>query len=317
MNEIGGYFQLELAERSSEFHKDGIFLNSGRNALEYILRSISFIKKIYIPYYTCDAVIEPLKKINVEYEFYSINEQLEMIDNIDLTINEYIIYTNYFGVKDKYINRLLSLYSNQLIVDNSQALFYKPSLYSFYSPRKFVGLPDGGIAYSKNLLDSSLPKDLSYDKCSHLLKRFDLLAFEGYEDFKKNSNKIYGRDIKYMSNLTNALFRNIDFDEVKTKRMSNFYMLHKFFKEINPIDLDLLSFSCAMVYPLYIESESLRTKLIENKVYVAKYWENVLKWVNCDKIEFNLVQYLLPLPIDQRYSDKDMQRIIDIIKNSL
>ena len=39
-SEIGGYFSLELNQREkNSFHSGGIYLNSGRNALEYILRS--------------------------------------------------------------------------------------------------------------------------------------------------------------------------------------------------------------------------------------------------------------------------------------
>ena len=34
------------------------------------------------------------------------------------------------------------------------------------------------------------------------------------------------------------------------------------------------------VYPLMIENENLRQKLIENKVYIAKYWNEVLNRKN-------------------------------------
>ena len=60
-NEIGGYFQLEL-NKDREYHDKAIALNTGRNALEYILRAKIF-KKIYLPFYTCDVLLEPLKKL--------------------------------------------------------------------------------------------------------------------------------------------------------------------------------------------------------------------------------------------------------------
>ena len=48
MKAIGGYFELADYEEGSVFpHQDGILLNTGRNALEYILRSIGEVKHIY------------------------------------------------------------------------------------------------------------------------------------------------------------------------------------------------------------------------------------------------------------------------------
>ena len=56
-------------------------------------------------------------------------------------------------------------------------------------------------------------------------------------------------------------------------------------------------------------------KLINNKIYVATYWPNVLEQCNQGDIEFKFANNLLPLPIDQRYSIDDMNKIISIINN--
>ena len=50
MKVIGGYFELADIEQANNFpHKNGILLNTGRNALEYILSSIKDVKLIYLP----------------------------------------------------------------------------------------------------------------------------------------------------------------------------------------------------------------------------------------------------------------------------
>lgn len=61
LKEIGGYFELELSNRHPFPHSEGTCLNAGRNALEYVLRSIPAISRIWLPYYTCEVVLEPLK----------------------------------------------------------------------------------------------------------------------------------------------------------------------------------------------------------------------------------------------------------------
>ena len=54
MEAIGGYFELADCEQADNFpHGTGILLNTGRNALEYILRTIKQVSCIYIPYFTC------------------------------------------------------------------------------------------------------------------------------------------------------------------------------------------------------------------------------------------------------------------------
>ena len=65
MKSIGGYFELELSS-SGEYFPKSIALNTGRNAFEYILK-VRYYKKVYIPYYTCDVMLEPIKKLKVDY----------------------------------------------------------------------------------------------------------------------------------------------------------------------------------------------------------------------------------------------------------
>ena len=75
MNAIGGYFELEL-RKGEHYHKNAIRLNTARNCFEYVLRSRSY-DKVYIPYYTCEVMLEPIQKLGIDYEFYHINELLE------------------------------------------------------------------------------------------------------------------------------------------------------------------------------------------------------------------------------------------------
>ncbi|WP_455607297.1 hypothetical protein [Bacteroides sp.] len=322
MKELGGYFSLELnQERIGTFHSQGIYLNSGRNALEYILLSLPKVKKIWVPYFTCDVLLEPLKKLNVPYSFYHINEQLELCENIQLDSDEYLLVTNYYGIKDEYICELALRYSSQLIVDNAQALFAEPikEIKSIYSPRKYVGIPDGGIAYMDNGIDiHRFDIDVSYERCSHLLKRIELGAGAGYTDFKENSHKLQGQPIKRMSKLTRVLLGSIDFGYIRNKRRDNFKLLHECLSSTNRLLInDLESFSCPMVYPYYTSDCTLKKVLIENKVFVATYWPNVFEWCHEKSLEYKLANNIIAIPIDQRYSEREMEYICNIINTKL
>ena len=101
MNPIGGYFELaDYCECGVFPHHKGHLLNTGRNALEFILRTIGRISRVYLPYYTCEVVLEPLKRLSIPWSFYAIDLNLEMADKLELGEYEYLIVNNYFGLKD-------------------------------------------------------------------------------------------------------------------------------------------------------------------------------------------------------------------------
>jgi len=312
---IGGYFGLELSA-GEHYHKNAIMLQTSRNCLEYVLVTKRY-KKIYIPYYTCEVILEPLKRNNIEYQFYHVNELLEPTETIDLSDGETFLYTNYFGVKNEAVKRLSKLYGKQLIIDNAQAFFSQPidGIDTFYSARKFFGVADGGYLYTDQKSTDTFEQDVSFDRMSHLLKRIDLSPEEAYTDFKKNDHSLNNMPVKTMSNLTDSILRGINYEKVLEKRKENFEVLHSALKDENQLPID---FTCSnmvpMVYPFWGKDITLRNKLINNKIYVATYWPNVFDWCNENDLDHTLAESIIPLPIDQRYSIDDMQQIIDVIK---
>ena len=314
---IGGYFEWEFPVNNGSFpHSDGVLLNSGRHSLEYILMSIGRISRIWVPYYTCDVVLQPIEKLEIAFSFYHINKDFTIAEDIDLGQDEYLIYTNYFGLMDEYCHVLSVCYRGNLILDYAQA-FYAPQIdgiNTFYSPRKFVGVPDGGIVYSVNSLSIDLPKDKSYDRCTHLLKRHELSPMEGYNDFKESSHQIATLSLSKMSMLTQRILSSLDFENIKERRISNFTFLHTHLASTNELDITSFdSFTCPMVYPYYKQDTDLRKRLIANQVFVATYWPNVLEWCKGGDLECELCNNIIPIPIDQRYEEEDMKRIIEII----
>ena len=313
MAAIGGYFSLELPKRE-EYHKDAIKLNTGRNCLEYILCARRY-SKVYIPYYTCEVILEPFRKLNVAYEFYYIDIHLEITDEIHLNPDEALLYTNYYGLKQRYVETLEERYGLQLIIDNTQAFYARPvdSLDTFYTCRKFFGVPDGAYLYTNARLDDELEQDVSWNRMDFLTKRIDYGAEAGYSDFREQSESLVGQSIKRMSNLTGRLMQSIDYDAVARQRWNNYMLLNSSLGPTNQLELPMDLDTVPMVYPYLTDKKDLRDYLIKNKVFVARYWPNVQEWAGKDTVEQYLSFNLLPLPIDQRYCEDDMKRIIELI----
>lgn len=315
---IGGYLELETNNFGSVFHDKAIAVNSCRNALEYILLANNY-KKIYIPYYTCDVTLQPIKRLNIDFEFYHLNNnffpKIEAIEE-----NEVLLFVNYFGLMNNSISILQEKYQN-LIIDNAQAFYAKPfdTIPTIYSPRKFFGLPDGGFVYSDKKLNINLETDKSDDRMSHLITRVEAGAEEGYKLFQQNENKLDDLPLQRMSKLTDKLLRNIDFETVRKKRNENFGILHRELKNGNEFSsiIEKPNINGPLVYPFLRKGNvKLRDLFIEERIFIATYWPNVWNWCDGESLEHYLADNLLPLPIDQRYGVEDMQKILLLIQRS-
>ncbi|MBR5081402.1 MAG: hypothetical protein IKX35_03040 [Bacteroidales bacterium] len=313
MEPIGGYFELEL-RKGEHYHKNAIRLNTARNGFEYVLRARHY-RKVYLPYYTCEVMLEPIKKLGIGYEFYPINASLEPVELPVLKEEEAFVYTNYYGLKQDCVKRLAKVYGAQLIVDNAQAFYAEPiqDIDTFYSARKFFGVSDGAYLYTETRLEQDLEQDLSVDRLSHLLKRIDLGAESGYRDFRINEDSLCGQGIKKMSKLTEAVLCGIDYETAKRKRRENYALLDKALGNSNGIHLELDGEAVPMVYPYLTDDASLKSRLIENKVFVATYWPNVNEWTTSERFEYELAEKLIPIPCDQRYGLKEMNSIISLV----
>lgn len=298
---IGGYFELEL-RKGEHYHKNALRLNTARNCFEYILRARKYTK-VYIPYYTCDVMLEPLKKCNVDYVFYHINELLEPVDVYQLQPSEAFLYTNYYGLKQRCVERLAKQYGKQLIVDNAQAFFAEPleGIDTFYSARKFFGVADGAYLYTDARLDMEFEQDQSYQRMAHLLIRADIGAEEGYSEFRKNDDSLIDNPIRLMSNLTEKILCSIDYESAKQLRRSNFMQLNEQLSAKNGIHLTMDEDAVPMIYPYLTDDTTLRQRLIDNRIYVATYWPSIKEWCDGNMLEYRLMGLLLPLPVNMEY----------------
>ena len=98
MKEIGGYLDYEI-NYGQEYYTNLLRFNTVRNGMLYLIQNKNY-NKIYIPYYLCDCVSKMLRKNNIQYEYYSIDENLFPILKNDIEADEVILIVNYFGQFD-------------------------------------------------------------------------------------------------------------------------------------------------------------------------------------------------------------------------
>jgi hypothetical protein len=302
-------------------YHDLIALNSARNALVYLIKAKK-IKAINMPYFNCRVVADAVNHFCPEtsIHYYHVDTHFVPIYN-GAPSGIPMYYVNYYGLQKHVFQNLVN---DHLILDNSQAFYSPPVNYgdSIYCPRKFFGVSDGGYLHTTARLDIALERDTSWEHSLHLLKRVDCGASAAYADFQAADSNLTGRPLKCMSRLTESILNHIDYALVKKTRLSNFNFLHRYLAERNSIteliDRALTDHNFVpLCYPLYtLNAEQIRKNLISEKIYIPVYWPELRESSLLNRYELNLVTNVICLPIDQRYGEREMLRIVSLLNET-
>jgi hypothetical protein len=247
-----------------------------------------------------------------------VNEQLEVDANTRTGIDDWLLYVNYFGICNNQVAQLLQRLSpDQVVLDFSQSFFSRPAsdaLATIYSPRKFFGVPDGGLLISRIPVSHPETQDTgSFGRISHLMRRLGDSPEAGYAEYQHAEESLAECEPKQMSKLTERILSSIDFDSVSKKRRENFLFLHKELGKDNQLSVDASSITAPLCYPLLTGDSGLRGKLINKRIFISTYWTDAISRISDEWTE-KLVRNLLPLPIDQRYEQNDMERLLSVIQ---
>ncbi len=311
--EIGGFIEFEYAS-GKEYHENAAALNSGRHCVEYLIRA-KHIRKLYIPYYMCDSVSALCMKLGTEVAYYETDISFVPMFDQRLEKDEWLYVVNFYGqLSDAVLEELHAKYRN-IIVDNAQAFFRKPieGVDTLYTCRKFFGVADGGYLYTDTPLEEELPFDCSYDRMVFLFGRMEKSAQEFYGQYVENNARFEQEPLKRMSHLTQNLMKGMDYTRIRETRTANFAYLHRQLHAINRLELTVPD--GAFMYPLYIENgAALRRALQREKVYIPTLWPDVFDLCDSTSSAYRLAWNILPLPVDQRYGEGDMQKIVSLLE---
>ena len=300
----------------------------GRGALKYGLTKMNIKSgdNILVPDFICDVIFKPLEEYGLSLLFYSLNNDLspdwESIEKIITDRSIRILFlTNYFGqpqnfIKFDIINKNMDIL---LIEDNShghsgssngQKLGTFGDI-GFSSPRKILGLPNGGVLYSS-------------EDFSNVNKKPKIQYFNFYQNFIRGLNyfpKIKGKLKRVMNQsidwnnpyifsdssnsdhmLNNKLikyFLNIKWEEHGRKRRENWEVWQELTlnKGLEPVFFNVHSESCPWAFPVYAKSleernqwlnwgvnngisifpwPALKKSIINQKGNAFKKWERLL-----------------------------------------
>ena len=295
-------------------------LNTGRAAIWHAFRVLG-CKAIWLPYYQCDTVRDFLLRKNVEIKYYHIDKEFNPTD-LEPKSNEAVLLVNYYGIMSAARMAALASRYEHAIIDNSQAFFSKPlsNCMNVYSCRKFVGVPDGAYVIGANAekYTDEYPQCHSSDTALFLLQRIEY-GCEGkaYQSRGLNEHRIDTEDCMQMSKLTRSILDGTDYDEIKKKRKANFEYACGLWNDVNRINP--LQYhddeTIPMVYPLVIEDDSLLKRLQDAKHFQGHWWSYLCDEMTENTFEHWLSRYVIPMTIDHRYGEKELNFLADMISS--
>ncbi len=319
--EIGGYFELDLPDYE-ELYPEALGFQSARSAFLAILQASDF-EEVWLPNYICDSMFESARLANVRIQTYSIDQNLVPVNLPEsIPINVGVLYVNYFGLSTDAVSAVHQIVpSSQLIIDNSQALYSSPTsaLATIYSPRKFVGLPDGGLVYHSDELPLMAPLEEDYgsiERLRHLMLRTAYSARNGYHDYQMARLSLVGQAPLRMSALTRRLMKSIRWSEVSRIRRRNFDAMHALLGNTNAMSLLLDPSVVPLCYPWMVSDvdiESVKARLASRGVFVPTYWPDALPRLKKATVEQQLLQNTLFLPMDQRMDIAQVEMVCELV----
>ena len=335
--EFGSFLNLD---------KNVLFLSLGREAFSIIAYNHSANKKVLLPMYTCQTVVDPFVELGWEFDTYSIDTNLRInIQNLKEKLYVFkpgvAVFHPYYGTffTQEEIEAIREVKSNGVIivVDYTQCIYNKEHIdhadYVVGSLRKWFDSPDGGYIYSRCQDISaygSLSENMSFVipqiDSMYLRGRYFKTGDQGLKDISIRLNKqavsVAGKNIEPHALSIFGMNRLLNADVVTFGkiRLSNYAYLYNHLFQTGKVKFVYNDIgevvSSPLYFPIYCENRGeLQKKLAENSVYAPILWERPEFYTCSDESSSYIYDHILVIPIDQRYGIDEMKRVCKIINS--
>jgi hypothetical protein len=316
MKTIGGFFELEQLTIGSEPHTRAHALSTGRACMMVMLRHLR-PRRVHVPYYTCNAALDPFRELAIPTTFYALDERLCPSDVRDVGVGEFIMWINYFGVCTLQLEELKRTFAERLLIDDTHAFFHEShaDFWSFTSARKYFGVPDGAYLYAPVDITIDAGRFASASLTHSALRTLGMQdeAFAAYQAYERSLDCSVHR----ISTISEAILRGVDLAKVAAARRENFDYLHSRLGRRNRFPLPSALLDVPFCYP-YLPAQPVdRRSLHARGVFVPTLWPDTATRQDTGfEWERRISAQLLPLPIDHRYRPEDLEYVADQLEDS-
>jgi hypothetical protein len=326
---IGGFFELHEADGAHAGvsvleawtgGRDHVAFVNARSAFAGLARHFP-MASIWLPAFSCTDLLEGLDTARVK--FYPLLEGFH--PNLDVLgplarAGDLVLVTSYFGLPATAETRSLatSLPHLWVIEDCAQALDPGAiwSHWRLYSPRKLLGVADGGILVARDhggLLPG--PECASNDAGlweAPLLRHADPEGFNNAAWHAANQKKERHMTAspKAISRRSLDLLSRTSLESLRAPRLRNWHRLDRSLRKWSALPAAIAAPPLGYVIrvPAAGRAELLR-KLYAERIFAAVHWAEIAGPVHGFPREQRWSRELVTLPCDQRYGEPEMDRI--------
>lgn len=339
---IGSDFHLPpgllTARKKKNLPTDRTFLASGRACLKVIITAEELAgKTVLLPAYLCDSVLLPFKEKKVKMVFYRVNHQLiidqkDLFEKIKKEKPDAVVIIHYFGWiqprVETIIKRMRKQSPNCVVIEDlvqSYLTSYQPrGDYWFNSYRKFLPVADGAFVTGKKKVGEPAESAASGVRLmAMLLKNMPGMKSLARRLFQTYEHRGVNRGISSMSWFSRYIIKRVDENAVKNIRRKNYQHLARLLTKEAGKETDipvlfpkLPEGVCPLGLPVIVKDrDAVRRRLIQQKIYCPVHWDLPTD-ISKKKFPVSHVvsEHIFTIPIDQRYTKEDMERIARCLK---
>lgn len=355
--EIGSIFEIDRKQLKSDsrpagweidsFHKKGYqeccMVSSGRDALTLALRQIGQDRggkrlRCLLPMYTCDTVIAPFEQSGVQIMYYSVDRRMRpdvalFERQLEMDRPDVVVVHAHYGVDTlAAVRPLLQRFQQRggLVIEDLTQCIFMPLDYTadYYvlSLRKWLGIPDGGMAVSKRRFTGAVAQervDFTEQKMQAMTAKYDYLMRaersepgaaadkQAFLSKHRAAEGLLDRDtgVYRMSEKAMRLLRQADMVQVKQRRAANAAYLSRILKNCPGIvcPLTYTGAEAPLYFPVYVENrEKVQQYLSAQDIYAPVLWPVPAQIGSLEKQTDYIYRQMLAIPCDQRYGREEM-----------
>ena len=326
--EIGSEFwSVPYQEQDNGFFpEETCWFLSGRSALAGIIAEIQSKRKVNtvaMPAWCCDSMVKPFVDAGIDVRFYPVylengefKQALSQAEGCDVVF--LLDYFGYVKAEDVEIPPAICIH------DLTHSVFSKGKTfgqYAFGSLRKWAGFLTGGFAFG--IKAQNLSVNEAYVRCRDAAMRdkrkymFGMLDSKSYLEVFAQAEEMLEESLPAKASQQDIdAAKHLDVDYIIEQRRSNAQVLLDELADV-AIFKELSQSDCPLFVPIVVPNgkrNDLRNYLIRNDVFCPVHWP-ITQYQKPDSKSLFLYENTLSLVCDQRYTQEDMKRLIQIYNN--
>lgn len=332
---IGGMFgvaeELRYHDSLPLFLREGDMCLANARSGIFLLCKLLTPATVWVPSYLCGAMLQPTEMARIQTRFYEVNYDLavpswEWIN--DVKHGDIVVVIDYFGFPADQSGAHGAREKGAWVLEDAcQALLTGEvgtlSDFVVFSPRKFLGVPEGGILSLNQKIDlgdirvSQSPPEWWFKtlRAGILRREFDLYGgdrewFSLFQETERESPVGYYS----MSELSRTLLLHaFDYPTIAQRRIDNYRVLYD---ELGHLALfpRLPPKVVPLGFPIRLKNrDEVRQRLFRNEMYPPVHWTIHGIVPESFRDSHRLAGDIMTLPCDQRYDGEDMTRMARVV----